>query len=160
MSSDNNKAKKIEEFKDLLSDALKEQGIEFLHLEYAGDMGGPVLRVYIDTPHGVSLEDCEKAAKIIDPIVDDVAVEEDKYSLEISSPGVDRLLFGPEDFKRFIGSKIKVKLNQPIEGRSNFTGELKDANDLNFMIVCDGAEYAIDHANVKRANIIAELNFK
>ena len=82
------------------------------------------MRIFIDKPGGVTLADCENVSHQVGAIIDVEEVISERYTLEVSSPGLDRKLLKPQDYERFAGKKARVKLRHPIEGRSNFTGRL------------------------------------
>ena len=103
----------------IIERTLAGMGYELVDIEHARD---GLLRVYIDAPAGIALDDCEKASRQLSHVL---MVEEVDYArLEVSSPGVDRPLKKPVDFERFAGAEISVRLRRPFEGRRNFEGVL------------------------------------
>lgn len=115
-----------EEVERLVLSILEEEGMELVDIEYKMGRGRGILRLYIDKPEGVKIEDCEKVSKRIDPILDRSNIIGGHYLLEVSSPGLDRPLKKEEDFKRFMGRLIKVKTFSPIDNQKTFVGTLKD----------------------------------
>ncbi len=114
-----------------------------------------ILRIYIDSDQGISIEDCERVSHQVSGILD---VEEPitaAYSLEVSSPGFDRPLFKERDFKRFSGSKAKISMKLPIDGRRNFTGVLQGCDDGEVLIEVDGEVYALPISKLAKARLIA-----
>jgi ribosome maturation factor RimP len=107
------------------------------------------LRLYIDHPDGVDLALCERVTAQLRDLLE-------SYSLEVSSPGIDRPLTKPEHYRRFLGRRVKVRTNEPIAGRKNFTGTLTDAGDESVSIDADGAAVEIPLAEVRRSNLVAE----
>lgn len=104
-------------------------GYELLHLELAG-RGSRILRIYIDAPGGIRVDDCEAVSRQLSAVLDvelDAAMP-DAYHLEVSSPGLDRPLVKPEHFRRYVGQCARVMLNAPRDGRRRFTGELLEAD--------------------------------
>ena len=77
----------------------------------------------------------------------------ERYSLEVSSPGIDRPLTKPEHFRRFLGRRVRVRTQEPIEGRSNFTGTLAEADDDSVIVAAEGAPVRIPLAGIKRSNL-------
>jgi len=115
-----------EEVERLVLPILEEEGMELVDIEYRMGKGRGILRLYIDKPEGVKIDDCERVSKRIDPIMDRSNIIGGRYLLEVSSPGLDRPLKKEEDFKRFIGRLIKVKTFSPIDNQKTFVGNLKD----------------------------------
>jgi ribosome maturation factor RimP len=110
------------------------------------------LRLYIDRPGGVDLALCEAVTGELRDLLE-------RYSLEVSSPGIDRPLTKPEHFRRFLGRRVRVRTREPIEGRSNFTGTLAEADDESVMVAAEGAPVRIPIAGIKRSNLIGDLEF-
>jgi ribosome maturation factor RimP len=108
------------------------------------------LRLYIDRPGGVDLALCEQVTRELRDLLE-------AYGLEVSSPGIDRPLTKPEHFRRFLGSKVKVRTEEAIAGRRNFTGTLKDADDEAVALDADGTEVRIPLARIRRSNVIPDF---
>ncbi len=105
--------------------AAAEFGCEVWDVEYVKEASGYVLRVYIDKEGGVSIDDCEKVSKKLDPMLDEADPIPDSYTFEVSSAGAERQLKRPSDFERFMGSLIEVKLYGAKEGSKTHVGTLK-----------------------------------
>ena len=136
-----------------------EHGIEIVTVEVTGARKSPTIRVYIDTDHGVGFDELSSAQAWINDIMDEIDPFPGAYTLEVSSPGIDRPLRTPEHFIRFIGETAVVKASSPIEGRSNFTGVIQGATEDHVTIDCDGIVYDIPFAQVKRANLKGTIRF-
>jgi ribosome maturation factor RimP len=108
------------------------------------------LRLYIDRPDGVDLALCERVTGELRDLLE-------AYSLEVSSPGVDRPLTKPEHFRRFLGHRVKVRTEEAIAGRRNFTGTLTDADDENVSLEADGDDIRIPLADIRRSNLIPDF---
>ena len=105
-------------------------GLELWDVEYVKEAGQWYLRVYIDrTGGGVSLHDCEAFSKALDPVLDAEDPIEDSYVFEVSSAGAERVLKRPQDFIRFLGSFVEVKLYQAVDGAKLYTGTLTACAD-------------------------------
>lgn len=133
------------------------EGMELVHLEYRREAGGRVLRLYIDKPGGVKLDDCVGISRELSDILDARADADEPYRLEVSSPGVERPLGKLEDFRRFSGRKAKIRTHTAIEGRKNFTGILKGIADQRVRMEIDGTIVSITHDNISRARLVADI---
>jgi len=101
-----------------------DHGLELVHAEVAGPEGKPIVRVFIDKPDGVTHEDCAAVSLHLGTILDVEDFIHSAYTLEVSSPGLERGLYQVDDFARFAGSMAKLKLRQPITGQRNFRGRI------------------------------------
>lgn len=137
-------------------------GYELVDFELANH--GRLLRVFIDRPghvptpgrpDGVTLEDCERVSRQLQHVLPVEGIDYDR--LEVSSPGLDRVLKKPEDFRRFAGLEAEVRLRLPENGRRKFTGVLRGADDATLSIEIDGAVRAIPFANLDKARLVPKL---
>jgi len=140
----------------LLRPAVEGLGYEWVGLEYHGG-GNGTLRVYIDNPDGVTVDDCARASRQISSVLDVEDPIQGAYTLEVSSPGVFRPLFGAEDFKRFLGERIKVTLGAEFESRRRLKGVLVGADDATVSVLADGEQYDVPVGLVSKANLDPEL---
>jgi ribosome maturation factor RimP len=101
-----------------------DQGLELVHAEVAGPENKPIVRIFIDKPEGVTHEDCSEVSLQVGTILDVEDFIHSSYTLEVSSPGLERGLYRRADYERFAGSLAKVKTRKPIEGQRNFRGRL------------------------------------
>lgn len=101
-----------------------ERGLELVHVEVAGGARSPVVRVYIDKPGGVTHEDCSEVSQHVGAVLDVEDFIHSAYTLEVSSPGLERGLYKREDYERFAGSLAKMKTRQPVNGQRNFSGRI------------------------------------
>lgn len=111
-----------------------DHGLELVHVEVAGPDNKPIVRVFIDKPHGVTHDDCSEVSTHMGTILDVEDFIHAAYTLEVSSPGIERGLYKRADYERFAGSNAKLKTRQPINGQRNFRGRLLglDGDDLIF----------------------------
>jgi ribosome maturation factor RimP len=100
----------------------RSEGLELIHVEYQRESGGRILRLYIDRPEGVGLEDCVNVSRQLNTVLDVYLDDIGPYSLEVTSPGPERPLSKPQDYERFTGRLVKIKTLQPINEQKNFTG--------------------------------------
>ena len=101
-----------------------DHGLELVHTEVAGPENKPIVRVFIDKPHGVTHDDCSEVSLHLGTILDVEDFIHASYTLEVSSPGLERGLYKRDDYERFAGSDAKLKTRQPIDGQRNFRGRL------------------------------------
>jgi ribosome maturation factor RimP len=101
-----------------------DHGLELVHAEVAGPENKPIVRIFIDKPQGVTHEDCSEMSTHLGTILDVEDFIHASYTLEVSSPGLERGLYKRADFERFAGSQVKMKSRQPIGGQRNFRGRL------------------------------------
>ncbi|HEU4714468.1 MAG TPA: ribosome maturation factor RimP [Pyrinomonadaceae bacterium] len=111
-----------------------DHGLELVHVEVAGPDNKPIVRVFIDKPHGVTHDDCYEVSTHMGTILDVEDFIHAAYTLEVSSPGIERGLYKRADYERFAGSNAKLKTRQPVNGQRNFRGRLLglDGDDIIF----------------------------
>lgn len=146
--------KKNEQLTHLLADTIINMGYELVGVEYHPNSVNALLRVYIDKPEGITLDDCMLVNDQVSGLLDVEDPIPGRYTLEISSPGLDRPLFDIKDFVRFAGKKAKIRLSRPLNNQRNFkgtidsanpeTGEitLTDENDKTHIITFDAVDFA------------------
>lgn len=118
-------------------------------------------RMYIDGKNGVTLEDCSLVSHQVSAMLDVMDPIQARYSLEVSSPGIDRPLFEIEHFQRFVGSKVKIKLYSPINQRRQFKGVLSrvEGTDIYLQIEEAEEEVKLPFSAIEKANLIGEVRF-
>jgi ribosome maturation factor RimP len=142
---------------EMLEPGIRSLGYELVGVEYqTGGRGGGLLRVYIDSEDGVSADDCQKVSYQVSGVLDVEDPIKGPYTLEVSSPGLDRMLFKPEDFERFAGQQIKLRAIYPIEGRRRFKGRLLGLRESNVVIEQDGQEISLPFDQVEQARLVPE----
>jgi ribosome maturation factor RimP len=128
--------------------------LELVHWELVGPPGRSLLRIYIDKPVGVTLDDCETVSKQVGLLLDVEDLIPSRYTLEVSSPGVERGLYKPADYRRFQGQRIKLKSLQSINGQRNFRGTLEGIEENRVRLTDDRAgSIEIPYEDVVRANL-------
>ncbi len=128
----------------LVSKTVEELGYELVEVEFVKEQEGWVLILYIDHPNGITLDDCERVSRAVDPILDEADPIPQSYYLSVSSLGLDRPLKKDRDFQRNIGKQITVKLYAPIEKKKEFTGTLTAFDAAGFTLqLKDGSEMVI-----------------
>ena len=143
---------------NLLKPLVEDLGYEFVGLEQRRDPGNPVLAVYIDNPDGIAVEDCEKVSREVAALLDVEDPISGQYTLEISSPGLDRSLFTLEQFVQFTGEQARISLYAPIEGRRKFKGKILGVDDDRIKLDVDGMEVLLDTGNVAKARLVPDYD--
>ncbi len=132
---------------------LAQLGYELVDLEYVPGRTRGLLRIFIDRPQGVGLDDCERASREISALFDVEDPVPTGYTLEVSSPGLDRVLRTPAHFQRFVGERVHVELRSPRDGRRRYTGQLTALRDEGIELIVDGAMVAVSFAELGRARL-------
>ena len=139
---------------ELIEPAVVALGYELVGIEFLPQGKHSLLRVYIDTEDGITLDDCTKVSHQLSGLLDVEDVIRGQYNLEISSPGLDRPLFTPQQFSQFIGQEVKLKLSVPFEGRSKYRGVLCGVEDEKVIVNVDGNEIALPFNFLDKANLV------
>ena len=136
-----------------------DHGLELVHAEVAGPENKPIVRVFIDKPHGVTHDDCSDVSLHLGTILEVEDFIHASYTLAVSSPGLERGLYKRADYERFAGSDAKLKTRQPIEGQRNFRGRILgvDENDVLFEDRTNG-RVRIPFDIITRANLEVDLS--
>jgi ribosome maturation factor RimP len=161
----------LDKIREIVERVAQSSGLELVDLELQGGGKARMLRIYIDKPDGVTHEDCANLSREAGTILDvEDVVPGGSYLLEVSSPGLDRKLSKPGDFRRFTGSLVKLMTREPIGGNRHFEGRLKSFQEGRLTLeltprkkskkhepVEAGTEIAVDLANVEKANLVPEF---
>lgn len=148
---------KDDELIQLINPVVADLGLECLGIEYAPSRGNSLLRIYIDhLERPITIEDCEAVSRELSAQFDVNDPIAGRYTLEVSSPGLDRPLFTPAQFARFIGEKAKIALNLPVEGRRRLQGAIRAVDGERITIDQDGVDITIAHDNVQKARIVPD----
>jgi ribosome maturation factor RimP len=143
---------------DLLEPLIDDLGYEFVGLEYWSNPRNRLLRVYIDAePNGIGVEDCERVSREVSALLDVEDPISGEYTLEVSSPGVERPLFHGAQYQRFIGETAKLEMRSPIEGRRKFKGAIVAADENQVVLSVDGTEWTLALEDVVRARLAPDL---
>ncbi len=142
----------------LVSSAVDALGFELVGVEYLAQGAHSVLRVFIDSEQGITLDDCSRVSHQISGVLEVEDPIRGKYNLEVSSPGLDRPLFSLAHFQRFVGRGVKLRLRQPLNGQRKFKGVINAVENEHIQITLDQEqvlELQIDE--IEKANLIPEL---
>jgi len=143
-----------DELAKLLEPAVERLGYELADLEVRLGGKGGLIRVFIDKPEGIDLDDCEKVSLAVSALLDVEDPVPGNYSLEVSSPGLDRKLTKVEHFQRFAGETVKVQMRFPIEGRRRFRGTLVSSDDENIVVEVDGESLSLPLKTIDTARLV------
>jgi len=141
----------------LLEPTVERLGYELADLEVRLGSKGGMVRVFIDKPEGIDLEDCEKVSLAVSALLDVEDPVPGNYNLEVSSPGLDRKLTKVEHFQRFEGDTVNVKMRFPIEGRRRFRGTLVSSDDENIVVEVDGESHSLPLKTIDTARLVPEV---
>ena len=142
---------------ELIEPGLLADGLELVDVEFKKEGKNWILRIYIDREGGVTLADCQKVSRLAGDLIEVEEVIEPVYTLEVSSPGLNRVLKKEKDFLKYSGKKIYVQCHAPMDGRKKFTGILTGFIDQSIHIELDGQHYMIPLNLVAKANLVIEI---
>ncbi|MGB5104586.1 MAG: ribosome maturation factor RimP [Steroidobacteraceae bacterium] len=128
-------------------------GYELWELEYAPDRGNGCLRLYIDAAAGITLEDCERVSRAVSELLDTEDPIPGHYTLEVSSPGLDRPLRTAAQFGRYVGEQVFAEVLQPIDGRRRYQGPLVAAGPETIEIEVDGRRCVLPLSAIRKAHL-------
>lgn len=144
---------------ELLEPMVEDNGAELLDVLYLQEHGRWVLRLYVDTPGGITIGEVTDITREAGPILDVEDIIPHSYSLEVSSPGPDRPLRKPEHFTLATGHMAKIRLKEPMDGRKNFKAVIDGFEDGTLLVTDTAGEgFKLDFDNIDRANLEDEFN--
>ena len=129
------------------------EGLELIQVEYQRESNGRILRLYVDKPDGIKLDDCIVVSRQMGDILDVHLEDVGPYSLEVTSPGPDRPLARKQDFAKFKGNRVKIKTVQPLNGRKNFKGVLLGISGDEVSLQMEEQIIIIEHADILKARL-------
>lgn len=141
----------------LLQEPIKKLGYELVGCEYTFQYGKRILRLYIDKDGNTNLNDCQKVMAYAEPLLNVEEIVNEKFSLEVSSPGLNRPLFTIEHFKKHVGDAVKIKMHSMVEGRRNFTGKIDKVEESSIKLLVDEHYYTLPWADIDKANLISDI---
>jgi ribosome maturation factor RimP len=142
---------------ELLGPVVAGLGCELWEIEYAPRAGGGLLRLYIDAAEGISLEDCERVSRAVSATLDETDPIPGHYTLEVSSPGLDRVLRTQAHFARFAGERVKLEMMRPVDGRKRFQGLLQAVGESEITLETDGGTVSLPIDDIHRARLVPEV---
>lgn len=144
---------------EALTKRASEEEIEIVSVEVVGAKKAPTIRVYIDTPNGVGFDELSSSQAWINEIMDELDPFPGAYTLEVSSPGIDRPLRTLGHFERFRGEEAVIQTQSPIDGRSKWTGILEGVKDETVLLRIEEDAYEIELNAIKRAHLKGTIDF-
>ena len=161
----------VEKIRDIVSRVAATHGVEMVEVDLRGGGKARTLKIIIDKPEGVTHEDCANVSREVSTILDvEDAVPGGSYTLEVSSPGLDRRLLGPQDYARFISHRIKLTTREPVNGNRHFEGRLQSFADGRLQLELlsgkkkpkpghapRGQLVDIELGNIEKANLVPEI---
>ena len=159
---------KATEISKLLAPTVASLGVELMGAEYLPSPGGAVLRLYIDVPaddqtvdpeghpRSVTIEECEAVSREVSAQMDVEDPISGNYTLEVSSPGIDRPLFALAHYQRFIGEVAKLTLRLPQDGRRRLQGQIARVDGVTVVVVLDGNEFPVEFDNIDKARLVPD----
>lgn len=147
-------ASKQERLTDLIAPVVASLGCELWGLEYLTQGRYTTLRIFIDGPNGVSLDDCEKVSRQISSVMDVEDPIEGEYTLEVSSPGLDRPLYTEAQYARYIGETVNLRLRIARDGRRRFKGVINKVENGNLLLQVDNQEVTLLIDTIDKGNLL------
>ena len=139
---------------DLVSPIVRALDLELWGCELVRQGKYSLIRVYIDRESGVDISDCEKVSRQVSAVFDVEEPITEEYTLEVSSPGLERPLFRLEQFRKYVGSIIQLRMKKPQDGRKKFKGDLVRVDDDSIVLSIDGGEVEFQYTDIDKANLI------
>lgn len=149
-----NEKKVIRQVWELAEPLCESEGLELIQVEYQRESAGRILRLYIDKPGGINLDDCVGVSRQMEDILDVHLPEVGPYNLEVTSPGPARPLAKKQDFEKFKGSRVKIRTNQPVSGQKNFTGVLLGLSEDQVKLKIDGQILNVSYPEISKARLV------
>ena len=149
---------KLEQLQAMLAPVVESLGYECWGVEFISQGRHSLLRVYIDHANGILVDDCEAVSRQVSAVLDVEDPISSEYTLEVSSPGMERPLFTLEQFAKHVGEQVKIKLRSPFDGRRNFQGLLRGVEDQDVVVLVDDHEFLLPIDLIDKANIIPRFD--
>lgn len=143
----------IQTLEGLIAPLAAQHELDLWGLELASGPGRSVLRVFVDTPEGITVDQCARLSRDLSVLLDVEDPIPGRYTLEVSSPGLDRIFFRPEQMAAYLGQEVSLALREPEAGRRTLRGTLLRVDGSTVVLDEAGAEQAVDFSHVKRAQL-------
>lgn len=143
---------------DITMPIVEKFNYDLVDVEFVKEGPDYFLRIFIDKPNGITIDDCQEVSKMISEKLDDLDPIDRSYYLEVSSPGIDRPLKNDRDLKRNVGKEVEIKLYAPLDGKKIYVGNLKDFNDEQIKIETEEkSEFIIPKEKISKINLAFRL---
>lgn len=142
----------------LLEPLVESLGYELVLLEFSPSSKSGLLRLFLDKPDGITLEDCERVSREVSALLDVEDPISTAYRLEVSSPGLDRPLVRPEHFQRFLNEQARIQVIAPVNGRRRFAGWIRGAGDEAVSLETSEGMVELRYAEIDRARLVPEFD--
>jgi ribosome maturation factor RimP len=149
---------KLEQLQAMVAPVIEALGYECWGIEFLSQGKHSLLRIYIDHANGILIEDCEAVSRQVSGVLDVEDPISNEYTLEVSSPGMDRPLFTLEQFAAHSGEQVKIKLRVPFDGRRNFQGVLRGVEEQDVVVLVDDHEFLLPIDSIDKANIVPRFD--
>lgn len=146
--------------RERLASLVSAMGYEFVGCEMQSQGRHSLLRIYIDSERGITVDDCSSVSYQVSAMLDVEDPIQGQYTLEVSSPGLDRPLFEIAQYQKFVGNQVKIKLNSPINDRRNFSGILLRVQGTDIHLMVGTEEIVVPFSSIEKANVIAEIRMR
>ena len=148
---------KLSMLQELIEPSVVALGYQLWGFDMVSQGRHSMLRIYIDAEAGIDVEDCAKVSRQVSGILDVEDPISGEYTLEVSSPGMDRPLYTLEQYKAYVGHVLQLKLRMPFDGRRNFKGLLSGIEDEDIVLIVDQEEYLLPIDHIEKANIVPQF---
>ena len=139
---------------ELIDTTIQALGLDLWGVELLQQGKYSLLRIYIEREEGVTIEDCEKVSRQVSALMDVEDPIAGEYTLEVSSPGLDRPLFRIEHYSQYVGSEVDLKLRRPLDGRRKFKGQIIKVSEGIVGLLVEGFEYDLELSDIEKASIV------
>ena len=146
-------ANSAERVYELIKDAVEAEGARLWDVRFLKEGASWYLRVFIDKPEGISIDDCTNVSHAIDPIIDEADPIDVSYYLEVCSPGIERELTRSRHYEESLGKQVRLKLYRAYDGKREITGTLEDVTEENVTLVTEGNALTVERKNISKANL-------
>lgn len=146
-------ANSAERVYELIKDAVEAEGVRLWDVRFLKEGASWYLRVFIDKPEGISIDDCTNVSHAIDPIIDEADPINVSYYLEVCSPGIERELTRSRHYEESLGKQVRLKLYRAYDGKKEITGTLEDVTEENVTLVTEGNALTVERKNISKANL-------
>ncbi|MDX1626194.1 MAG: ribosome maturation factor RimP [Wenzhouxiangellaceae bacterium] len=148
-----------DDLSNLIRPVVEDLGFEFVGLEYLSNPKNRMVRIYVDRePEGITVDDCADISHEVSALLDVEDPLAGQYSLEVSSPGIERPLFEPEHYRRFVGEDVRVELFAPVEGRRKLTGRLAEVHEDGISVEVDGSPVRVPFDAIRRGRLKPDMD--